>query len=171
MIRNYFRIAWRNLIRNKAFSTINIMGLALGVTCSLLMILWIQDERSMDQFHANDDYLYQVYVRQSYDGKVDGGYLTQGPLAEALKKEVPEVECASGIQFYPPVAFQANDKILKMAGGYAGADFLRMFSYPLLQGTKETALSKPGTIAISRHMAELFFGSPEKAIGRTGHPV
>lgn len=142
------------------------MGLALGVTCSLLMILWIQDERSMDQFHANDDYLYQVYIRQSYDGKVDGGYLTQGPLAEALKKEVPEVAYASGIQFYPPVAFQANDKVLKMAGGYAGADFLRMFSYPLLQGTKETALSKPGTIAISRHMAELFFGSPEKAIGQ-----
>jgi putative ABC transport system permease protein len=166
MIKNYFRIAWRNLIRNKAFSIINIMGLALGVACSLLMILWIQDERSMDTFHANDDYLYQVYTRQSNGGKVDGGYLTQGPLAEALKKEVPEVEYASGLQYYPPVAFQANDKIVKMTGGYAGADFLRMFSYPLLQGSKEASLNKPGTIAISRHMAELFFGSPEKALGQ-----
>lgn len=166
MIRNYFRIAWRNLIRNKAFSTINIMGLALGVTCSLLMILWIQDERSMDKFHLHDDYLYQVYIKQSSEGKVDGGYLTQGPLPEALKKDVPEVEYASGLQYYPPVAFLANDKIVKMTGAYAGPDFLRMFSYPILQGTKETALSKPGTVAISRHMADVFFGSPEKAIGQ-----
>jgi len=142
------------------------MGLALGVACSLLMILWIQDERSMDTFHANDDYLYQVYTRQSNGGKVDGGYLTQGPLAEALKKEVPEVEYASGLQYYPPLAFQANDKVVKMTGAYAGADYLRMFSYPLLQGSKEASLNKPGTIAISRHMAELFFGSPEKALGQ-----
>ena len=166
MIKNYFRIAWRNLVRNKAFSTINIMGLALGVTCSLLMILWIQDERSMDQFHAHDADLYQVYVTQSADGKTDGGYLTQGVLADALKKDVPEVEYASGLQYYPPNTFQANDKVVKMAGAYAGADFLRMFSYPLLQGTKEGALNKPGTIAISRHMAEVFFGSPEKAMGQ-----
>lgn len=167
MIRNYFRIAWRNLVRNKAFSAINILGLALGLACSLVMLLWVQDERSMDRFHAKSDQLYQVYVRQSFDGKVDGGYLTQGPLAAELKKEVPEILYSSGLQFYPPVAFQVNDKAVKMNGGYAGADFFRMFSYPILQGTKESALDKPGTIAISRHMAELFFGSPEAAIGKT----
>lgn len=166
MISNYFRIAWRNLVRNKTFSTINIMGLALGMACSLLMLLWVQDERSMDQFHDHHNYLYQVYQRQSADGKVDGSYLTQGPLAAALKKDVPEVEFASGWQAFPPVAFQTNNKVLKMAGGYAGADFLRMFSYPFLEGSKDVTLGAPGTIAISRHMAELFFGSPEKAIGQ-----
>ena len=166
MIRNYFRIAWRNLIRNKSFSIINILGLALGLACSLLMILWIQDERSMDRFHANNAQLYQVYLRQTNAGKVDGGYLTQGPLPGELKRTVPEIAYASGLQYFPPIAFQANNKTVKMSGGFAGADFFRMFSYPMLQGTKDAALNKPGVIAISRHMAELFFGSPEKAIGQ-----
>ncbi|MFX1706791.1 ABC transporter permease [Chitinophaga sp. CC14] len=167
MIRNYFRIAWRNLVRNKAFSFINILGLALGLACSLLMILWVQDEKSMDGFHANSDKLYQVYVRQSSGGKVDAGYLTQGPLAAELKKEVPEVAYASGFQAFPPVALRVEDKVMKITGAYAGADFLQMFSYPVLAGTKASAIDKPGTIAISRHLAELFFGSPEQALGKT----
>lgn len=167
MIRNYFRIAWRNLVRNKAFSFINILGLALGLACSLLMILWVQDEKSMDGFHVGSDKLYQVYLRQSSGGKVDAGYLTQGPLAAELKKEVPEVAYASGFQAYPPVALRVDDKVMKIAGAYAGADFLQMFSYPLLEGTKASAIDKPGTIAISKHLAELFFGSPEQALGKT----
>ncbi|MEI3800415.1 MULTISPECIES: ABC transporter permease [unclassified Chitinophaga] len=167
MIRNYFRIAWRNLVRNKAFSFINILGLALGLACSLLMILWVQDEKSMDGFHANSDKLYQVYVRQSSGGKVDAGYLTQGPLAAELKKEVPEVAYASGFQAFPPVALRVEDKVMKITGAYAGADFLQMFSYPVLAGTKASAIDKPGTIAISRHLAELFFGTPEQALGKT----
>jgi ABC-type antimicrobial peptide transport system permease subunit len=166
MIRNYFRIAWRNLVRNKAFSFINILGLALGLACSLLMILWVQDEKSVDGFHANSNELYQVYLRQSSEGKVNAGYLTQGPLAAALKKEVPEIAYASGFQAYPPVALRVDDKVMKITGAYAGADFLQMFSYPLLQGTKASALDKPGTIAISKHLAELFFGSPEQALGK-----
>ena len=63
MIKNYFKIAWRNLVRNKAFSAINISGLALGMACSLLIMLWVQDERSVDGFHANGKQLYQVYER------------------------------------------------------------------------------------------------------------
>ncbi|MEZ2440318.1 ABC transporter permease [Chitinophaga sp. RCC_12] len=167
MISNYFRIAWRNLVRNKAFSFINILGLALGLACSLLMILWVQDEKSMDGFHANSDKLYQVYVRQSSGGKVNAGYLTQGPLAAELKKEVPEVEYASGFEVFLPVTLRVDDKVMKITGAYAGADFLQMFSYPVLQGTKASAIDKPGTIAISKHLAELFFGSPEQALGKT----
>lgn len=78
MLSNYMKIAWRNLVRNKIFSAINISGLALGMACSLLIILWLQDERSTDGFHANGDYLYQVYERQLYDSKVEAGYTTQG---------------------------------------------------------------------------------------------
>ncbi|MGF6928759.1 putative ABC transport system permease protein [Chitinophaga sp. W2I13] len=167
MISNYFRIAWRNLVRNKAFSFINILGLALGLACSLLMILWVQDEKSMDGFHANSDKLYQVYVRQSSGGKVNAGYLTQGPLAAELKKEVPEVEYSSGFEVFLPVTLRVDDKVMKITGAYAGADFLQMFSYPVLQGTKASAIDKPGTIAISKHLAELFFGSPEQALGKT----
>src|SRR6185503_12650932 len=97
MIKNYLKIAWRNLIRNKAFSTINILGLALGMACSLLIILWVQDERNVDAFHANGKHLYQVYERQYYDGKVEANYPTQGLLAEELKRVIPEVQYTSGM--------------------------------------------------------------------------
>ena len=170
MIKNYLKTAWRNLRRNKAFSVINISGLALGLTCSLLIILWIQDEQSVDGFHKNGKLLYQVYERNYYDGKVEASYPTQGLLAEELKKLIPEIEYASGFEYASAPGtlstFEANNKVNKMAGLYAGADFFSMFSYPLLQGTEQSALNSPGGLAISKKMAENFFGSAEKAIGQ-----
>ncbi|MEP6597185.1 MAG: ABC transporter permease, partial [Ginsengibacter sp.] len=170
MIKNYFKIAWRNLARNKAFSTINILGLALGMACSLLIMLWVKDERNVDAFHANGKYLYQVYERQYYDGKVEASYPTQGLLAEELKRVIPEVRYASSLEHASPPGtlstFEAGDKINKMDGSFAGTDFFSMFSYPLLQGKPQTALSTQQAIAISRKMAEQFFGSPEKAMGK-----
>jgi len=166
MIKNYFRIAWRNLVRNKAFTTINILGLALGLACSLLIMLWVQDERSVDGFHVHGKQLYQVYGRWKYDGKVDANYYTQGLLADELKRVIPEVEYASSLDRSWGNTFQAGATISKMNGGSAGADFFKMFSYPLLQGTPATALNAPGGIAISRKMAEFFFGSAAQAIGK-----
>jgi putative ABC transport system permease protein len=166
MIKSYFKIAWRNLVRHKAFSAINIMGLSLGMCCSLLIMLWVQDERSVDGFHANGKQLYHVYERQYYNGKVEAGYLTQGLLANELKKAVPEVQYAASLEPNNRRTFQAGDKVLKMDGTYAGADFFSMFSYPILQGTAQTALNIPAGIAISRKMAEQFFGNAEKAIGK-----
>lgn len=163
MLRNYIKIAWRNLIRNKAFSLINISGLALGLTCSLLILLWVQDERSVDGFHTNGDQLFQVYERRSYDGKTEANYLTQGLLAEELKKAIPEVEYASSMEQNNQYTFEAEDKVFKVEGTFASVDFLRMFSYPLLQGTLSNG---PNTISISRKMAEEFFGSAEQAIGK-----
>src|SRR6186713_1442944 len=98
MFKNYFKLAWRNLVRNKAFTTINILGLALGLACSLLIMLWVQDERSVDGFHKHGKQLYQVYGRWKYDGKVDANYYTQGLLADELKRVIPEVEYASSLE-------------------------------------------------------------------------
>jgi len=171
MLKNYFKTAWRNLARNKAFSVINISGLALGMCCSLLIMLWVQDERSVDGFHKNGKHLFQVYETNFYDGKIDASYPTQGLLGEELKKVVPEVKYASGLEYASAPGtmntFEANDKVIKMAGCYAGEDFFKMFSYPLLQGTVESAINAPSVVAISKKMAEQFFGSPDKAIGKT----
>ena len=170
MIKNYLKITIRNIARSKVFSSINICGLALGMACSLLILLWVQDERSVDGFHKNGKRLYQVYERNYYDGKIDAGYPTQGLLAEELKKVIPEIELATGFENAGPIGtlntFEAGDKINKAAGLYAGADFFKMFSYPLLAGDPQTALNAPGSIAISRKMAETFYGSPQKAIGQ-----
>src|SRR4029079_18655590 len=163
MIKNYFKIGWRNIVRNKAFTAINISGLALGMACSLLIILWVRDELSIDNFHMNGTQLYQVYERTYYDGKTDAGYSTQGLLPGELKKIIPEVQYASGLEYASPPGtfntFEAGDKISKMEGMFAGSDFLTMFTYPLLGGNGISALSAPQSIAVSRKVAEYFFGS------------
>ena len=171
MLRNYFKTAWRNLLRNKVFSIINISGLALGLTSSLLIMLWIQDEKAVDGFHKNSRQLYQVYERWYRDGGVDAGYSTQGLLAAELKRVIPEIQYAAGLEIAAaPGAsntFEAGDKVIKQKGYFAGADFFTMFSYPLLKGNAAATLSEPGAIAISRKMAEAFFDSPENAYGKT----
>jgi putative ABC transport system permease protein len=170
MLRNYIKTAWRSLRRYKAFSAINILGLALGMTCSLLILLWVNDEHSVDGFHAHGKQLYQVYERDYNDGKVSAGYSTQGLLADELKRVIPEIKFSSSLDdAAAPGAtntIEVGEKIIKMKGIYVGADFFSLFSYPLLQGSPTTALNAPGVIAISRKMANQFFGGPQQAIGK-----
>lgn len=167
MIKNYFKVAWRNLIRNKFFSLINILGLALGMACSILILLWVQNELDIDAFHKNGSQLFTVYERQYYDQKVIGQYSTPGVLPAELKKQIPEIEYSTGLAFNNQNTFKVGDKILKIEGNSADADFFKMFSIPLLQGNANTALNTLSSIAISRKMAEEFFGSPQNAMGKT----
>ncbi|WP_353719221.1 ABC transporter permease [Dyadobacter sp. 676] len=166
MIQNYFKIAFRNLLKSKTFSAVNIMGLALGMACSLAILLWIRDERGVDAFHANKDQLYRIYMREYFSGKVQGVIWTPGPLAEELKKSVPEIEMTTPFSWTVPQTFSVGTKTHKQATNWASGDFFKMFSFKLLQGTPDGALRDPGSIAISRNMAEVFFGSPEQAIGK-----
>jgi ABC-type antimicrobial peptide transport system permease subunit len=167
MIRNYLKIAWRNLVKNKAHTFINIAGLSVGLVCGLLILLWVQNELSMDKFHKNDARLYSVLERQYYDHKTHGSYNTPGPTAGEMKKVLPEVEYAVSLGFDQKNTFQVGDKILKQDGSSASADYFAMFSFPLLQGSAKTALNSPVSLAISHKMANVFFGSPENAIGKT----
>jgi putative ABC transport system permease protein len=168
MLKNYIKIAFRNLWKHKGFSSINIVGLAMGMACSLLILLWVQDERGVDAFHKNGKDLYYVYERNKLGGKIESWYWTQGPLAEELKKEIPEIKAATPIEWSNTNTFSVNNnKILKEDGISAGPDFFSMFSYPLLEGQANDALSSPTGISISRKMANDFFGSPAAAIGKT----
>jgi putative ABC transport system permease protein len=170
MFRNYLKTAFRNVIGNKVFSVINILGLALGLACSLVIFLWVQNERSFDSFHKNKKELFQVYERWFYDGKIDASYPTQGMLAEELKKNIPQIQYASGFEYASAPGtqntFGAGDKIEKMNGMFAGEDFFKMFSFHVLQGNATTAIQNPSSIAISKKMADIFFGSPSNAIGK-----
>jgi predicted permease len=167
MLRNYLKVAWRNLVQNKSFSAINILGLALGMATSLLIFLWIQDEFSVDAYHANGPQLYSVMERQFYDGKVEAGPSTPALLADELKKEFPEVAHAASMSWELDQTFAVGDKLNKEKGRAVGADWFRMFSFPLLAGTAETALNEPNNIAISRKLAQNYFGSPEAAVGKS----
>src|SRR5258706_15800185 len=128
MFKNYLKTAFRNLWRDKIFSFINIPGLAFGMTCSLLILLWVQDEYSVDAFHKNGSQLYTVYERQYTDGKAQAGYYTPGPLGDELKKKIPEVVYASGSRQNDDIStFEAGDKIEKKKGNFAGGGFFLKF--------------------------------------------
>jgi putative ABC transport system permease protein len=167
MLKNYFLVAIRNLWRSKAFSLINLSGLTLGIAFSLVILLWVEDEKSIDGFHANSSRIYNIYEREFADGKVETDYSTPGLLAEEMKKRLPEVEYASSYAQNGEKTFQVGDKIMKQAGQYANEDFLKVFNYPLLEGTVSGALNSPSGIAVSEKMAIDFFGSAKEAIGKT----
>ncbi|WP_295798794.1 ABC transporter permease [Mucilaginibacter sp.] len=167
MIKNYLKIAWRNLWKNKFFSAINILGLGLGMACSILIMLWVQNELSVDAFHTNSGRLYSVIERQYYDHKIVGQYATPGLLGQEMKKTLPQVEYAVDMGFNNTSTFQVGNKIIKLEGTAASADFFKMFSYKLLKGSPQTALNSPVSIAVSKKMAGEFFGSPQMAIGKT----
>jgi predicted permease len=168
MLQHYFTVALRNFRRQKAFSFINVAGLALGLTGSMLILLWVQDERRVDNFHRDGDALFSVYKRTFTKEGVEGVHGTNYALARELKRTIPEVQYATsyGYPWGYPETFAAGDVAQKMSGNRADSDFFNVFSYPLLEGTPESALRGPDDVAISRKMADLFFGSPGKAIGR-----
>ena len=167
MLKNYFRVAWRSLLANKTFSLINISGLALGLASSLLIFLWVNDEISVDKFHAHGDRLFQMYENETVDGKIFSGYWTPGLLAQELKKKIPDVQYATDMMSHDGTNFEAGDKRLKENGMDADSDFFHLFNYPLLEGDPNTALHTPSDIAISDKMAARFFGSPRDAFGKT----
>jgi putative ABC transport system permease protein len=167
MFKNYFKTAWRNLFKNKAQSAINIAGLSVGLACSLLIFLWVQNELSIDAFHKKGSRLYKVYEREYYQDNVTGDYDTPGLLAEELKKKIPEIEDAVMLEDdNESTTLRAGDKLLKASGSGASAGFFNMFSYPLLQGTVSSALSSVTSMAISKKLAGNLFGSPESAMGK-----
>jgi ABC-type antimicrobial peptide transport system permease subunit len=162
-------------------TVINVVGLALGLTCCLFIFLWVRDEQRIDNFHRNGKELYSLYQTTTADGKVTGSYSTPVRLVnnrntfplEDLTNAVPEVRQLS---FYAtgyelpwghPESFQVGEKIVRLNGSRAGSDFFKMFSFPLLAGSAESALQGIHSIAISRKMAGLFFESPAAAIGKT----
>ncbi len=170
MIKNYLKTALRNLQKDKAFSAINIVGLVLGLACSLLIFLWVNDERNIDKFNANTAQLYNIYERQYTGGIIKVQPNTPGILADEMKRVLPQVQYACGFfnkKAITVITFQAGNKILKEEGAYAGADFFKMFSYKLIEGEANSALDAPADIAISCKMAIDFFGSAHNAIGKT----
>jgi putative ABC transport system permease protein len=171
VFKNYFKAAWRNLIRDKTFSFINLFGLTFGITCSLLIMLWIQDEKSIDNFHADGRRLYLLYERHYINGQADAGYGTPGILASQLKNAIPGIEYACNISWLKDVpdqlTFAVANKSLKFDACYADSDLFKMMSYPLIHGISENALSSPLSICISEKMAKAFFGSADAAYGKT----
>jgi len=157
MIKNYFKTAWRNLLQNKTFSLINIFGLALGMTCSLVIMLWLNDEMQKDKFHQNGKRLYRVMENQAYSGNVSTFDATPGILADNIVKDFPDIQMASQMLWEEEPLFSVGNTYDKEKGRYVERDFLRMFSFKLAKGDPATALARPDAVVISKNLADKYF--------------
>src|SRR4028118_1885299 len=145
MFKHTLLLAYRSFRRFKSTFFINLIGLSTGLACALAIYLWVNDELAFDKFHEKDSRLFQV-MRTSYDKEIGTGGVTPGILAEALARDMPEVEYAAsaGINL-PETKTLSVDKehSIKSQGFYAGKDFFNIFSFPLLEGDKENVLADP----------------------------
>jgi len=153
------------LLRHKAFSFINILGLAIGMASSALILLWIQNEVSYDQFHVKKDRLYEVYNRSVFDGKLWCWGTTPKVMAKTLKQEYPQIEEVARTN-NSTFLFTAGEKRLNIPGYFTDPGFLTMFSFPLINGNPKTALNDVHNIVITQKMAKKLFGN-DNAMGKT----
>lgn len=160
MIRNYIKVAVRNLLRQKGFSFINIFGLALGITCTALIGMWVSDELGYDRFHNDYDRIYRVTATLP-ELKVHAA-VSSAPLALAIKNEIPEVEEAVRITSLNRDLIQVGDLKFEEKGLiYADSNFFRVFTFPFIKGDGESALQNPEGIVITEEMALKYFGSTD----------
>ncbi|MEA5402321.1 ABC transporter permease [Arcicella sp. DC2W] len=166
MIQNYLKIAIRNLLRNKVFSAINIVGLALGIATCLVIMLFVYDELSYDRFNEKADRIFRVVFKASInDGKINEANVMP-PTAQVLKNDYPEVLAATRLRTSgsPEIVYQ-NKKFKEHDFASVDANFFDVFTLPLLKGNAKTALREPNTAVITQDFAKKYFGD-EDPIGK-----
>jgi putative ABC transport system permease protein len=162
MLRTYFKLAYRNIIRDKAYSIINITGLAIGLASSILILLWVQNELSYDKFHKNAGQIYRIACDLG-DSKTVG---TPAGMAAGLKAEIPVVKNTVRIQPANTTLLETgNKRFQEERVFYVDPDFMDVFSYPLVKGDRGSALKQVDAVLITQDMATKYFGK-EDPIGK-----
>lgn len=162
MLKNYFKIAWRSLLKDKQFTFLNVFGLSAGLVCALLIFLWVSDEVSYDKFFAKDDQLYRLLERRTYNGEITHSHESSGKLSEAVKQAIPEVAYAAAVApaaWFPQNTLSVDDKNIKANGLYAEKDYFNIFSFPFVEGEKNTVLATRNAIVLSDELAIKLFGT------------
>ncbi len=163
MLRNYFLIAIRNIIKQKFYSFINILGLTIGIAATLFIILYIADELSYDRFHTNIDRMYRVGLNGKLAGQEVHVAATPPPLAQAMVNEVPGVESALRMWQWDDVVIRYEEQVYtEDLICHTDSNFFKFFSFKLIEGDPETALQEPNSIVLTQKMATKFFGEGEK---------
>lgn len=168
MLKNYLKVAWRNLIKDRRFAFLNLIGLSTGLACALLIYIWVQDELHIDKFHKKDATLFQVLENRVQASGIWTAKSSPVPMAEALVKDMPEVEYAAYVS--PAREFTLsvkNERNIKTNGKHADKDFFKMFSYDLIAGNADQVLTDPTSIVLSDVVAKKLFGTTENVIGKT----
>ena len=166
MIKNYFLIAWRNLLRNKTFSFIKVIGLSLGLMVCMLILLYTRDELSYDQFHQKKAQIYRIVQTFKFGTEPPQKIgITNAMHGAAFAKEIPEIEQYVRVNGVGVTIKKDND-VFTENPLFVDDNFLTVFSFPVTAGDKKSALSDPHSVVISRDMARKYFGT-EDAIGKT----
>lgn len=166
MLKNYFFTALRSYWKQKGYTFLNLSGLTIGLTTSMLIMLWVVDELNYDRFHQQGDQLYRVMENQTYSGQMFTFAATPGLLAEALETEIPEITQATRTTWGDKKQFTVGDKIIKEEGLYADNAFFQMFTFPFIEGDPATALDDVSSIVISETLANKYFDSPQAALNK-----
>tara|TARA_R110002111_G_scaffold3789_8_gene22608 strand:- start:512 stop:2944 length:2433 start_codon:yes stop_codon:yes gene_type:complete len=168
MIKNYFKIAWRNLLKNKGFTVINIIGLSLGIGCFIMISMFVIDELSYDRYHEHADRIYRINSDIIFGGTEMSMAVSSDPMGEVLKNDYPEVE--DYVRLYASqgskLIKKGNEYINESAVTHADSTLFKVFTLPAVIGETNTALNEPNTVVITETAAVRYFGSPELAIGK-----
>ncbi|NML23671.1 FtsX-like permease family protein [Pseudoflavitalea sp. G-6-1-2] len=166
MLLNYFKTGFRNLWKNKRFSAINLLGLSIGMASAILILLWTQHELSFDRFHQDQNQLYKAMNKSKFDGKVQVWGATPKILGPTLKAEYPDFQYIARANDIDGSVLRVGDTKISSNGMFTDPDFLKMFSFPLLKGNIDKALSETHSIVITESLSKRLFGK-EDPIGKT----
>ncbi|SJN23503.1 ABC transporter permease [Sphingobacterium sp. JB170] len=167
MIKNYFKIAYRSLKKNKGYASINIIGLAIGMAAAILILLWVNSQLSFDKIYPKADQLYGVGSVEPSDEGLSVWFSTPKPLAKVVKNEIPEINVVSRRSAAKGFLFTIGDKkIVAGFGSFVDSTFLNMFELPVLAGNAKTSLQAPSNIVLTKGLAISLFGSTD-VIGKT----
>jgi predicted permease len=166
MIRNFFKTAWRNMTRNKLTGFINVFGLAIGLSCSLLIWLWVSDELSYNRFYPDAKDIYEVHVNAPFNGDTVTMTVSPGPLAESIQNNISQVEAATKMTYSRDILFVVGNKSLKEKGTYATPGFFNVFQFKTLDGNPEKAIASIDQVVITREISQKYFNTTEAA-GKT----
>jgi predicted permease len=168
MLKNFFKLTFRNLQRNKTYSFLNIFGLSIGIACAALIFLWVEDELNYDQFNTKKDSLYFIRENQKYDTYTATFGSTPAPLAPAIQAEIPGIAntCRLGGE-YSTRLITIGNKSMYASGSYADASLFSMFTFPFVQGNAKTAFKELHSMVITQSTAKKFFGDDKNVVGKT----
>jgi ABC-type antimicrobial peptide transport system permease subunit len=161
MFKNYFKTAWRNLVKNKVYSALNILGLATGMAVALIIGLWVYYQYSYDRFLPGYENVYQVYYRTTGNDSIYTQNSVAYPLADVLKKDIPGIKYVAQTDWISSHGLVAGEKKLYENGAMAGSDFLKIFQYDLIKGSAENVLKDPYSIVLTESIAKALFGNED----------
>lgn len=170
MLANNIKIAWRHLVKDRLFTALNLLGLSAGLTCTILIYLWIHDEWQTDRFHQYSNRLLRVMINERNGDVLNTSNGTDIMLGQSLLREMPEVEYAATTTpstWFRQFSVTYGNNTVGAKGNFASRDFFTVFSYKLIQGAKESVLSDKHGIVISEALARRLFNSTELAVGKT----